>query len=193
MKQRTFRANVEKAYQIIRNEAGTMLTDETNSSASTEDSGDVVDVLGEVLRDLNDAETGRMNRDVESLYESRKRPELEKEVVELPNSDVPPQSKKRKRRDLQETTAPITTQKQKNIGKNTHSLSHPKARFSDLGGIDDVLVELNRLLLHLLHPEVFEHLGVTAPRGFLLHGPPGCGKTLLANAIAGEHFNFPPK
>ena len=41
------------------------------------------------------------------------------------------------------------------------------------------------MLLHLCHPEVFSRLGVRPPQGFLLHGPPGSGKTLLAHAIAG--------
>jgi len=45
--------------------------------------------------------------------------------------------------------------------------------------------EVCQLLLHLCHPEVFSRLGVRPPQGFLLHGPPGSGKTLLAHAIAG--------
>ena len=40
--------------------------------------------------------------------------------------------------------------------------------------------------LPLVSPQLFMNLGIEPPRGVLLHGPPGCGKTLFANAIAGE-------
>ncbi|XP_062502351.1 nuclear valosin-containing protein-like isoform X1 [Corticium candelabrum] len=66
----------------------------------------------------------------------------------------------------------------------------PSVTFADFGDTENILEELTKLLLHMLHPEVYKHLGITPPRGFLLHGPPGCGKTLLANAIAGE-LGFP--
>ncbi|NXN37447.1 NVL protein, partial [Rhinoptilus africanus] len=65
-------------------------------------------------------------------------------------------------------------------------LYHPSVKFEDVGGNDEPLKEICKMLIHVRHPEVYNHLGVVPPRGFLLHGPPGCGKTLLAQAIAGE-------
>ncbi|GAA5796921.1 hypothetical protein HPULCUR_002299 [Helicostylum pulchrum] len=63
----------------------------------------------------------------------------------------------------------------------------PTARLSDLGGIDHCIEEIMELIaMPLAHPEVYIHTGVQPPRGVLLHGPPGCGKTRLAHAIAGE-------
>merc|ERR1719189_2458015 len=66
------------------------------------------------------------------------------------------------------------------------SVTSSSLTFADFGGNEEVLRNICKLLVHLKHPEVFMKLGVTPPRGFLLHGPPGCGKTLLAHAIAGE-------
>ena len=46
--------------------------------------------------------------------------------------------------------------------------------------------EACRLSVHLKHPEVYEHLKIQPPKGFLVHGPPGCGKTVFAEVLAGE-------
>lgn len=58
--------------------------------------------------------------------------------------------------------------------------------FKDLGGMDGLLEKIKRLLLPFYYPEIPKRIGVKHIRGILLHGPPGCGKTMLAHAIANE-------
>jgi cell division protease FtsH len=63
---------------------------------------------------------------------------------------------------------------------------HPKVTFADVAGLDDAIAELAEVREYLADPERFRALGAELPRGIVLHGLPGCGKTLLARALAGE-------
>ncbi|KAH7727385.1 nuclear VCP-like protein [Aphelenchoides avenae] len=62
----------------------------------------------------------------------------------------------------------------------------PQLKARDMGGCEEQLWEMCLLSAHLKRPEVHTQLGMRPPKGFLLHGPPGCGKTALAEALAGE-------
>lgn len=63
----------------------------------------------------------------------------------------------------------------------------PNVKWTDIGGLESVKQELKEAVeLPLKNPHAFKNLGIEAPRGILLHGPPGCGKTLLAKAVATE-------
>ncbi|XP_025070921.1 nuclear valosin-containing protein-like isoform X2 [Alligator sinensis] len=94
---------------------------------------------------------------------------------------------RRRKEDSQDVDGEIQSALRKQKAKSKGpELLHPSVKFEDVGGNDETLKEVCKMLIHVRHPEVYNHLGVVPPRGFLLHGPPGCGKTLLAQAIAGE-------
>ncbi|RLG21270.1 proteasome-activating nucleotidase [Candidatus Micrarchaeota archaeon] len=66
-------------------------------------------------------------------------------------------------------------------------IDRPKISFKDIGGLDEQVREIKETVeLPLKNPELFEKVGIEAPSGVLLYGPPGCGKTLLAKAVAAE-------
>ena len=84
---------------------------------------------------------------------------------------------------LEEAT--IQTKQGKNGGVH-------KVTYDDIGGLKNELIKVREMIeLPLRHPELFKRLGVEAPKGVLLHGAPGTGKTLLAKAIVNEtNANF---
>lgn len=80
------------------------------------------------------------------------------------------------------------------LGSMTKAVDNsiPRITYDDLGGLKKEVQKIREMVeLPMRHPELFEKLGVEAPKGVLLYGPPGTGKTLLAKAVAGEtnsHF-----
>ncbi|MCK4885492.1 AAA family ATPase, partial [Candidatus Bathyarchaeota archaeon] len=63
----------------------------------------------------------------------------------------------------------------------------PRTTYEDIGGLHEEIQRIREMVeLPLRHPELFRRLGIEPPKGVLLHGPPGCGKTLLARAVANE-------
>ncbi|KAJ3156028.1 hypothetical protein HDU89_005592 [Geranomyces variabilis] len=117
-------------------------------------------------------------------------PPVEGKAPEAPTS-YPATPAKRRHRDSSTTAEGTEAKKAKRaaaaIAAASEKWATPTTRLSDMAGIDGCIKDVLELVaLPLMHPEIFLHFGAQPPRGILLHGPPGCGKTMLAHAIAGQ-------
>ena len=150
-----------------------------------------------VIEDEEDEDTTSMSRSARPLKTTTSTSELH-QSGELgtgkPNLTVVQErangSSKRNRQDDNDTgRTKKKIQQRKDFGSKLKSQSKKVSTvtFSDLGGLEKEIALLHQLVERpLKHPEVYTWLGVEPPRGVLLHGPPGCGKTALARAVANE-------
>ncbi|KAJ6634654.1 Nuclear valosin-containing protein-like [Pseudolycoriella hygida] len=95
-------------------------------------------------------------------------------------------NEKQKRQPAAAAPATLSGAKSAKKYKREFAMQQSKLTFENIGGMKKILQEICELLMHIKHPEVYRHIGLPPPRGFLLHGPPGSGKTLLAQSIAGQ-------
>ncbi|KAG7841450.1 hypothetical protein KL942_001329 [Ogataea angusta] len=119
-------------------------------------------------------DTNQANRSVVSLWKD------EDEVQTPATETTEPEEKKAKKRSKDGS-------KHSKRPKVAKDRTPPTLTLSQLGGLDDVVSQLMEVVgMPILHPEIYMATGIEPPRGVLLHGPPGCGKTTIAYALAGE-------
>ncbi|CCK70372.1 putative AAA family ATPase RIX7 KNAG_0E01040 [Huiozyma naganishii CBS 8797] len=163
--QRVKRVVLEKTIDRVLKE---MIEEEAEEVSADEDEISEFDTdATPVATALNDERANNdMNKDIVSSWKQSE-----------PESDRTPSKSKRASQQHHST-------KSKRRKKDR---TPPETNLQSLGGMDDVVAQLMELIgLPILHPEIFETTGIDPPRGVLLHGPPGCGKTSIANALAGE-------
>lgn len=184
MKRTSLEKSIDAVLQEVRNDEADELADiikqkdaKALADAANADS-DFENVDEANMMEVKD--TNSFNKSVVSLWQTQsKEATSEPQTADKPGDDT--EEKKLKKRTKDSSKQSLKRQKSK--------IDHtpPTSKLSSLGGLENITTQLMELIgLPILHPEIYLSTGVEAPRGVLLYGPPGCGKTTIANALAGE-------